>query len=108
MFFGALAQAQPGLEGQESDGFVIITAASDQGMVDIHDRKPLVLAPGLAREWLDPDLKPERAQEIARDHCRPVEDFEWFPVGESVGNVRSQGADLISQTTTCAHHGQTS
>lgn len=44
MFFGALAQVNPGLEPHEGDGFVIITAASDQGMVDIHDRRPLVLA----------------------------------------------------------------
>lgn len=43
MFFGALAQVSVGLEPHEGEGFVIITAASDQGMVDIHDRKPLVL-----------------------------------------------------------------
>lgn len=43
MFFGALAQVHPGLEPHEGDGFVIITAARDQGMVDIHDCKPLVL-----------------------------------------------------------------
>ncbi|OEC63352.1 hypothetical protein A7D21_29115 [Pseudomonas sp. AP19] len=34
MFFGALAQVNPGLEPHEGDGFVIITAANDQGMVD--------------------------------------------------------------------------
>ena len=36
MFFAALSEVHPGLEPHESDGFVIITAASDQGMVDIH------------------------------------------------------------------------
>lgn len=54
-----------------------------------------VLTPGFAREWLKPDLEPVRAKEIAREHCHPVEDFEWFPVGKAVGNVRSQGVDLI-------------
>ena len=34
MFFAALAQVHPGFEPHEGDGFVIITAASDQGMVD--------------------------------------------------------------------------
>lgn len=56
MFFGALAQVTPGLEPNDQDGYVIITAASDQGMVDIHDRRPLVLPPSLTREWLDPGL----------------------------------------------------
>ncbi|AHG43531.1 hypothetical protein N018_08985 [Pseudomonas syringae CC1557] len=39
------AYVHPGLEPHEGDGFVIITAASDQGMVDIHDRRLLVLGP---------------------------------------------------------------
>lgn len=95
MFFGALAQVSPGLEPHEGDGFVIITAASDQGMVDIHDRKPLVLTPEHAREWLDPRLAPERAQEIAAECCQPTEDFEWYAVGKAVGSVKHQGAELL-------------
>ncbi|MBJ2244248.1 SOS response-associated peptidase family protein [Pseudomonas haemolytica] len=95
MFFGALAQVHPGLAPHDGDGFVIITAASDQGMVDIHDRKPLVLTPEHAREWIEPGLTTARAEEIAKECCQPVEDFEWFRVGTSVGNVRNQGASLI-------------
>ena len=95
MFFGALAQVHPGLDPREGDGFVIITASSDQGMVDIHDRKPLVLTPENAREWIEPDLTPGRAEEIAKECCQPVDDFDWFRVGISVGNIRNQGADLI-------------
>ena len=95
MFFGALAQVHPGLDPHEGDGFVIITAASDQGMVDIHDRKPLVLTPEVAREWLDPNLTSDRAEEIARACCQPIEDFEWHTVNKAVGNVRNQGASLI-------------
>lgn len=96
MFFGALAQVHPGLDSHADDGFVIVTAAADQGMVDIHDRKPLVLAPEHAREWIDPSLTPDRAEEIAKTCCQPVHDFEWFRVGASVGNVRNQGAGLIT------------
>lgn len=95
MFFGALAQVHPGLDPHDGDGFVIITAASDQGMVDIHDRKPLVLTPEHAREWTEPGLTPCRAEEIAKKCCQPVDDFEWFRVGTSIGNVRNQGAGLI-------------
>ncbi|CAI8793527.1 Abasic site processing protein YedK [Pseudomonas marginalis] len=98
MFFGALAQVHPGLDPHMDDGFVIITAASDQGMVDIHDRKPLVLSPACAREWLDPNLSPERAEEIARECCQPVCDFEWYPVGKEAGHVRNQRPTLILPT----------
>ena len=95
MFFGALAQVHLGLDPHGGDGFVIITAASDQGMVDIHDRKPLVLTPEHAREWIALDTSPERAREIALEHCRPAADFHWYKVSKDVGNVRNQGSQLI-------------
>ena len=95
MFFGALAQVHPGLEPHEEDGFVIITAASDSGMVDIHDRRPLVLTAEIANEWLDPDMSPKRAAEIAKNLCQPTEEFEWYPVGKAVGSVKNQGPELI-------------
>lgn len=95
MFYGALAHVTPGLEPHDEDGFVIVTAASDQGMVDIHDRRPLVLTPELANEWLDPELDEARAAEIAKDCCRDSADFEWFPVSREVGNVKNQGPQLI-------------
>ncbi len=38
----------------EHDEFVIITADAQGGMVDIHDRRPVALAPDLAQEWFDP------------------------------------------------------
>jgi len=95
MFFGALVQVHPGREQHESDGFVIITAASESGMVDIHDRRPLVLSPDIANEWLDPELPATRATQIVKECCRPGEEFEWFPVSKAVGNVRNQGQELV-------------
>lgn len=101
MFFGTLAEVTPGLEPREGDGFVIITAASDQGMVDIHDRRPLVLTRDHANEWLDPGLTPSQAEDIAKQLCQPTEEFEWFPVGKAVGNVRNQGPQLIEPDPSC-------
>lgn len=45
MWFAALGQfrREDRTEEQKGDGFVIITADSDQGMLDIHDRRPVVL-----------------------------------------------------------------
>lgn len=96
MFFAALAQVTPELEPHEGDGFVIITDASDAGMVDIHDRRPVVLGPEQAREWLEADLSPARAEALARQGGRPVADFEWYQVAKAVGNVRNQGPELVA------------
>jgi putative SOS response-associated peptidase YedK len=74
---------------------VIITADSAGGMLDIHDRRPVVLDPELAREWLDHATPKERAEQIVLLHGEPAETFEWFKVGMAVGNVRNQGPELI-------------
>ncbi len=79
----------------EHYGFVIITADSDGGMVDIHDRRPVVLMPDRAREWLDPATTKERAEQMVLHQGEPAEVFEWFKVSVDVGNVRNQGALLI-------------
>jgi putative SOS response-associated peptidase YedK len=100
LFFAALAEVHDGLDHDDRDGFVIITAAADEGMVDIHDRKPLVLTPTLAREWMAPTTTAERAEEIARDGCRPATDFKWHAVSKLVGNVRNQGPELIEPILT--------
>jgi putative SOS response-associated peptidase YedK len=100
MFFASLAQVRSAPTASETDGFVIITAASDSGMVDIHDRRPVVLSPPLAREWIQPDLPEARAAEIARECNRPTQDFEWFPVSKAVGNIKNQGAELIEPEIT--------
>ena len=96
MYFAGIGQFRgDGGEPQDGDGFVIITADSDQGMVDIHDRRPVVLSPECAASWLDPELPAVEAEEIIHRHGKPVEAFEWHPVGKAVGNVRNEGSDLI-------------
>ncbi|MDU8358410.1 SOS response-associated peptidase family protein [Pseudomonas syringae group sp. J309-1] len=95
MFFAALAQVHRGLEPHDGDGFVIITSASDSGMLDIHDRRPVVLTAEDARAWLDLETTPQKAEALAKEHCRIVDDFEWFTVDRAVGNVRNQGPELI-------------
>ena len=96
MYFAGIGQfRRDGGEPQEGDGFVIITANSDQGMVDIHDRRPVVLSAECAANWLDPELPAVDAEEIIHRHGEPVDVFEWYPVGKAVGNVRHEGLDLL-------------
>ncbi|MBK60368.1 MAG: hypothetical protein CML01_16480 [Pseudomonas sp.] len=99
MYFAALGQFQRRsmAEPRDGDGFVIITASSSAGMLDIHDRRPLVLSAECAAHWLDPSLDPNAAEEIALKHGLAVDEFDWFPVSAAVGNVRNEGAHLIER-----------
>jgi putative SOS response-associated peptidase YedK len=54
-----------------------------------------VLSAEHAREWVAPETTPERAAEIAKECCRPTEEFTWFEVSKDVGYVRNQGDHLI-------------
>lgn len=74
---------------------MIVTSASNQGMVDIHDRRPLVITPDAVREWLSYETSPALAEEIARDAAVPEKAFTWHPVSKKVGNIRHQGSELI-------------
>jgi putative SOS response-associated peptidase YedK len=76
---------------------VIITADSAGGMLDIHDRRPVVLSAPLAREWLDPATPKERAEQMALLQGEVSEVFEWYKVNKAVGNSRNQGAALIDE-----------
>ncbi|MNE93230.1 putative SOS response-associated peptidase YedK [compost metagenome] len=64
-------------------------------MVDVHDRRPVVLPPELAGHWLDPAMPGGQAEQMALNLGEPSDVFEWYRVGLAVGNVRNQGASLI-------------
>lgn len=95
IFMAALAQVRAGSQPNEGDGFVIVTAASEAGMVDSHDRRPLVLGPADAWAWIDLQVPAEEAERLARERCLPVEAFEWFAVGKDVSDERDEGPQLI-------------
>ena len=81
--------------GDEAEGFLIVTAAADKGLVDIHDRRPRVLSPEAAREWMRQDTGGKEAEEIAADGTVPADKLIWHAVTRAVGNVKNQGAELI-------------
>ncbi|MCC3264157.1 DNA breaking-rejoining protein, partial [Paenibacillus polymyxa] len=67
----------------------------DKGLVDIHDRRPLVLSPEAAREWMRQDVGGKEAEEIIADGAVPADEFIWHAVTRAGGNVKNQGAELI-------------
>lgn len=84
-----------GRDPRADDGFVIITADSEGGLLDVHDRRPVVLSPELAREWLNLSMPKERAEQMVLHEGEPSDSFEWFKVDSAVGNVRHQEPELI-------------
>jgi putative SOS response-associated peptidase YedK len=52
-------------------GFVIVTEDCEGGMVDIHDRSPVVLEPEAALRWLDPETPVEEAHVLRRQNPYP-------------------------------------
>lgn len=72
-----------------------MTSAADQGLVDIHDCRPLVLSPEAAREWMRHDIGGKEAEMIAADGAVPADKFIWHAVTRAVGNVKNQGPELI-------------
>ena len=81
--------------GNEAKVFLIVTAAADKGLVNIHDRRPLVLSPEAAREWMRQDVGRRETAEIAADGSVPSDKFIWHAITCAVGNVNNQGAVLI-------------
>ncbi|CAD7562703.1 Gifsy-2 prophage protein [Citrobacter europaeus] len=62
--FMAAICSTPFERGDEAEGFLIVTTAADKGLVDIHARRPLVLAPEAAREWMRQDTGGKEAAEL--------------------------------------------
>lgn len=74
-----------------------MTSAADKGLVDIHDRRPLVLSPEAARVWMRQDIGGKDAEEITADGAVPADKFIWHAVTRAVGNIKSQGVHIIQK-----------
>lgn len=46
----------PGRDVSAETGFAVITDDTAGGMVDLHDRRPICLAPDAAQAWVDSDV----------------------------------------------------
>lgn len=76
-----------------------MTANAQGGMVDVHDRRPVVFTAADAATWLDPATPPELAEQLARSVALGPDSFEWFMVDRAVGNVRNEGVHLAERLT---------
>lgn len=93
--FMAAIGSKPFERGDDAEGFLIVTSSADKGLVDIYDRRPLVLSPESARKWMRQEVGGKEAEEIAADGTVPADKFIWYAVSRAVGNVKNQGPELI-------------
>jgi putative SOS response-associated peptidase YedK len=82
----------PDNDARAAHGFTIVTADAEGGLVDVHDRRPVVLSAADAALWLDPALPAEQAEQLLRSVALGADAFAWHAVDRAVGNVRNQGA----------------
>ncbi|SOD42413.1 SOS response-associated peptidase [Nitrosovibrio sp. Nv4] len=68
-------------------GCVIVTEDSGGSMVDIHDRRPVVLGPDDAFRWMDLETPVEEAAHIAQSRSLPTEEFMWWRVSTQVNRA---------------------
>lgn len=72
----------------------IVADDSAGGKVDIHDRRPVMLPPTLAREWADPAITTEQARKIIAG-ALPSDAFRWHKVRIEVGSSKYQMPDAM-------------
>lgn len=75
-----LASFGPFQHSREESGFVLVTADSLGGMLDIHDRRPVAVSREDAERWLSPELDWEQALHLARTCMLDTSLFSWHPV----------------------------
>lgn len=95
MFLAAITGYRPEKEPGENTGFVIVTAAAEGGLVDVHDRRPIVFSAEDAALWMDNSLPPDQAEHLARAVALPPDAFEWYRVSTDVNRVGNNNAHLI-------------
>jgi putative SOS response-associated peptidase YedK len=94
LFLLALANFGPFEENRAEAGFVLVTDDASGGMLDIHDRRPVVMNAEDAALWMSPTLSPQQALELARHAAVPAEAFDWHKVSKKVNNASASGPQI--------------
>jgi putative SOS response-associated peptidase YedK len=79
-------------------GFVIVTQDCEGGMVDVHDRRPVVLEAEDAWRWMDVKTPVEEAAHIAQSRSLPIAEFVWWKVDRAVNRAdpNNDGKHLLA------------
>lgn len=74
-----------------------LTKDSAPELAHIHDRNPVLLTPATFEAWIDPHIEgdQELLDAVAAESDVVAGEAEFYPVGQEVGAVRNNSADLI-------------
>ena len=95
MFLAALSNACLGAPAPSEIGLVIVTAHPEGGLIDPHNRRPLVLAGAHARAWLDQSQPLPAIATLANTLALTAEHFTWYPISDALDKPGADGVDLI-------------
>ena len=78
----------------------ILTTSANKTMEPVHDRMPVMLAPKVWDDWLDPSSDPEFVSGLMVP--APESLLTMYPVSTAVNSVRNQGAELLEEVARSA------
>ena len=81
-------------DGRDIVSACVITTTPNEVMAPIHERMPVLLAPGQFDTWLDPAWRNVDALKVWLAPA-PAANMAAWPVSSRVSNVRNEGEDLI-------------
>lgn len=84
IFMAALTNWIEFSQQEVETGVLIVTDDAEGGMVDVHDRRAVVLEPEDARRWMDPETPVEEAAHIGHTRSLQTEAFTWWKVDRAV------------------------
>lgn len=97
MALAGLWERWPGADREATETLrscTIITTTPNEVLAELHDRMPVILAPSAWDQWLDPDNEDLDAL-AALLVPPPSELLALHPVSSAVGDVRTNGPELV-------------
>jgi putative SOS response-associated peptidase YedK len=88
------------LEGDKLRTCTILTTAANSAIASLHDRMPVILAPGAEDAWLDTATPRSELDEILRG--LPADQTALTEVGLAVNDARYDGPDCLAPPTPSA------
>ena len=83
-----------GEDGAKLRTCTILTTAANSAIASLHDRMPVILAPGAETAWLDVETPHELLPEILSG--LPPEQTAMAPVGPAVNDARYDGPECLA------------
>jgi putative SOS response-associated peptidase YedK len=91
--FAGLWDRWLGKDNEALETFTILTTDPNELMEPVHNRMPVILEPKDYERWLVPETKDRPPVDLLRPY--PAARMRAWPVGDRVGNVRNNDAELL-------------